>query len=51
VKVIDYFLRCCREDIIQRKQRVTDIEAQLAALEQDLRGRAGDRHEVAVAGD
>jgi predicted CoA-substrate-specific enzyme activase len=45
VETIDYFLRRYREDIIKRRAIEGDIEAQLAALEQSLRG------EVALAGD
>jgi predicted CoA-substrate-specific enzyme activase len=45
VETIDYFLRRYREDIIKRRAIEGDIEAQLAALEQTLRG------EVALAGD
>jgi hypothetical protein len=45
VETIDYFLRRYREDIIKRRVAEVDIEAQLAALEQTLRG------EVALAGD
>ena len=37
VETIDYFLRRYREDIIKRKAK-QDIEAQLAALEAELRG-------------
>ena len=45
VETIDYFLRRYREDIVKRRGLEVDIEAQLAAFEQSLRG------EVAVAGD
>jgi predicted CoA-substrate-specific enzyme activase len=45
VETIDYFLRRYREDIIKRRAIEGDIEAQLTALEQTLRG------EVALAGD
>jgi predicted nucleotide-binding protein (sugar kinase/HSP70/actin superfamily) len=45
VETIDYFLRRYREDIVKRRGIEGDIEAQLAAFEQSLRG------EVAVAGD
>ena len=45
VETIDYFLRRYREDIVKRRRIEGDIEAQLAAFEQSLRG------EVAVAGD
>jgi predicted CoA-substrate-specific enzyme activase len=39
VETIDYFLRRYREDIIERKQKELDIEAQLAEFEQSLRSR------------
>ncbi len=45
VETIDYFLRRYREDIIKRRAIEGDIESQLAAFEQSLRG------EVALAGD
>jgi predicted CoA-substrate-specific enzyme activase len=45
VETIDYFLRRYREDIVKRRVIEGDIEAQLAAFEQTLRG------EVALAGD
>jgi predicted nucleotide-binding protein (sugar kinase/HSP70/actin superfamily) len=45
VETIDYFLRRYREDIVKRRTIEGDIEAQLAAFEQTLRG------EVALAGD
>src|SRR3984957_14893340 len=48
VETIDYFLRRYREDIVKRRGLEVDIEAQLAAFEQSLRGEVG---EVAVAGD
>src|ERR1700746_2544755 len=37
VETIDYFLRRYREDIIERRQKDRDIQAQLAALEAQLR--------------
>ena len=48
VETIDYFLRRYREDIVKRRGLEVDIEAQLAAFEQTLRGEVG---EIAVAGD
>src|SRR5246127_3080116 len=51
VETIDYFLRRYRDEIIERKKRELDIEAQLAALEQSLRSQTRDRYELAVAGD
>ena len=49
VETIDYFLRRYREDIIKRRSIESDIEAQLAALEQSLRSQP--RGEMAMAGD
>jgi predicted CoA-substrate-specific enzyme activase len=37
VETIDYFLRRYREDIIERKRKELDIEAQLAEFERNLR--------------
>jgi predicted nucleotide-binding protein (sugar kinase/HSP70/actin superfamily) len=45
VETINNFWRRYREDIVKRRGLEVDIEAQLAAFEQSLRG------EVAVAGD
>ena len=39
VETIDYFLRRYREQIIQRRKANEQIEAQLAALEQQLRSQ------------
>ena len=39
VETIDYFLRRYREEIIKRRKAEEDIEAQLAALEAQLRGQ------------
>ena len=39
VETIDYFLRRYREEIIRKRKAEQDIEAQLAALEAQLRGR------------
>ena len=38
VETIDYFLRRYREEIIRKRKAAEDIEAQLAALEAQLRG-------------
>jgi len=38
VETIDYFLRRYREEVIRRRKTEQDIEAQLAALEAQLRG-------------
>jgi predicted CoA-substrate-specific enzyme activase len=51
VETIDYFLRRYREDIIQRKHKEMDIDAQLAEFEQMLRSQMHDHQEMAVAGD
>jgi predicted nucleotide-binding protein (sugar kinase/HSP70/actin superfamily) len=51
VETIDYFLRRYREDIVQRRQKEMNIEAELAAFEQSLRSQARDQYEMAVAGD
>jgi predicted CoA-substrate-specific enzyme activase len=40
VETIDYFLRRYREDVIRKRKASQDIEAQLAALEAELRGQA-----------
>jgi predicted CoA-substrate-specific enzyme activase len=39
VETIDYFLRRYREEVIRKRKAVQDIEAQLAALEAELRGQ------------
>ncbi|HZR59036.1 MAG TPA: BadF/BadG/BcrA/BcrD ATPase family protein [Terriglobales bacterium] len=41
VETIDYFLRRYREEIIRKRKAGQEIEAQLAALEAELRGEAG----------
>jgi predicted nucleotide-binding protein (sugar kinase/HSP70/actin superfamily) len=41
VETIDYFLRRYREEVIRKRKASQDIEAQLAALEAQLRGEAG----------
>jgi hypothetical protein len=38
VETIDYFLRRYREEVIRKRKASQDIEAQLAALEAQLRG-------------
>ena len=40
VETIDYFLRRYREEVIRKRKASQDIEAQLAALEAELRGQA-----------
>ena len=37
VETIDYFLRRYREEIIRKRKATQEIEAQLAALESELR--------------
>ena len=39
VETIDYFLRRYREEVIRKRKASEDVEAQLAALEQQLRGQ------------
>jgi hypothetical protein len=41
VETIDYFLRRYREEVIRKRKAVDDIEAQLAALESQLRRERG----------
>jgi predicted nucleotide-binding protein (sugar kinase/HSP70/actin superfamily) len=41
VETIDYFLRRYREEVIRKRISSQEIEAQLAALEAELRGQAG----------
>jgi predicted CoA-substrate-specific enzyme activase len=48
VETIDYFLRRYREDIVSRRFAEQDIEAQLAAFEQQLRGSLTTHQEEAV---
>jgi hypothetical protein len=38
VETIDYFLRRYREEVIRRRKAEQEIEAQLAAMEAQLRG-------------
>jgi len=42
VETIDYFLRRYREEVIRKRKAEQDIEAQLAALEAQLRGEYDD---------
>jgi len=42
VETIDYFLRRYREEVIRKRKAVQDIEAQLAALEAQLRRESGE---------
>ncbi|MGE5733841.1 MAG: BadF/BadG/BcrA/BcrD ATPase family protein [Acidobacteriota bacterium] len=43
VETIDYFLRRYREEIIRKRKAVEEIEAQLAALETQLRGQNAEQ--------
>jgi len=45
VETIDYFLRRYREEVIRKRQAAQDIEAQLAALEAELRGQVATEAE------
>jgi hypothetical protein len=40
VETIDYFLRRYRDEVIRKRKAAEEIEAQLAALENELRGSA-----------
>ncbi len=51
VETIDYFLRRYREQIIKRRQIEGNVEAQLAAFEQELRKRTEESCDLAIAGD
>ena len=42
VETIDYFLRRYREEVIRKRKAEQDIEAQLAALEAQLRGQGNE---------
>ena len=39
METIDYFLRRYREEVIKKRKASEEIEAQLAALEEQLRGQ------------
>jgi predicted CoA-substrate-specific enzyme activase len=43
VETIDYFLRRYREEVIRKRKAEQDIEAQLAALEAQLRGEKSEK--------
>ncbi|MGO9540361.1 MAG: BadF/BadG/BcrA/BcrD ATPase family protein [Terriglobales bacterium] len=49
IETIDYFLRRYREEVIRKRKAGQDIEAQLAALEAQLRRENCDVQELAVA--
>ena len=46
VETIDYFLRRYREEIIRKRKAAEEIEAQLAALESQLRGQFSPEQQV-----
>jgi len=46
VETIDYFLRRYREEVIRKRKAGEDIEAQLAALEAEMRGLRHEEDEV-----
>ena len=46
VETIDYFLRRYREEVIRKRKAAEDIEAQLVALEAELRRERGPSSEV-----
>src|ERR1700691_1012115 len=48
VETIDYFLRRYREDIVKRRKATEEIEAQLAALEEQLRGQFEETQSMAA---
>ena len=48
VETIDYFLRRYREEVIRKRKAAQDIEAQLAALEAQLRSEASEQGLSAV---
>jgi hypothetical protein len=43
VETIDYFLRRYREEVIRKRKANEEIEAQLAALEAELRGEVASQ--------
>jgi predicted CoA-substrate-specific enzyme activase len=49
VETIDYFLRRYREEIIKKRKAAQEIESQLAALEQELRGQFTEEAESMAA--
>jgi predicted nucleotide-binding protein (sugar kinase/HSP70/actin superfamily) len=49
VETIDYFLRRYREEVIRKRKAADDIEAQLAALEAELRGQVTSEASLAGA--
>jgi len=51
VETIDYFLRRYREDIIERRKKEQQIEAQLEAIERSLRNQHEDEYALVAAGD
>ncbi len=51
VETIDYFLRRYREEVIRKRKASQDIEAQLAALEAQLRRERGLTSDVEAESD
>ena len=49
VETIDYFLRRYREEVIRKRKAEQDIEAQLAALEAQLRGEKNESEFIPAA--
>jgi predicted nucleotide-binding protein (sugar kinase/HSP70/actin superfamily) len=49
VETIDYFLRRYREEVIRKRKAAEDIEAQLAALEAELRGQTASEATLSAA--
>ena len=43
VETIDYFLRRYREEVVRKRKAAEEVEAQLAALEAELRGPMASR--------
>ena len=50
IETIDYFLRRYREEVIKKRKAAQEIDAQIAALEQQLRGQFAEETQE-VAGD
>jgi hypothetical protein len=48
VETIDYFLRRYREEVIKKRKANDEIEAQLAALEEQLRGQFEETQSMAA---
>jgi hypothetical protein len=50
IETIDYFLRRYREEVIRKRKATQDIEAQLAALEAQLRAESGSTDNAPIIG-